>query len=691
MKLSASSPNNEADESSNELDSTQNVTLTTGQVRGLLYKTATGRQAYVFFGIPYVEPPVGDLRFAKTVPVRPWNDTMDCTGGYKPACPQNISISQYAQQSEDCLYVNVFVSPNCLMPMRTNSTNQTSVPATNQSVSLCPVLYYVHGGANEFESPAMFPVDDLIDNIASQDIVLVTVAYRLGVLGFFSTGSDDVPGNWAIGDIIEGAKWVQREIENFGGSPSNVTVMGHSSSGTLVSLLTMTNKSESLFYRAVVMSGSGTVWNAIWNDVTDYRTLAGKMGCLNDDDNNRLEKNQSQIIVQCMRKVDPWVLVSEFNKLRGYEDNGITPLNITQVRNDGPDGFFPLPLKETIARRRPMDLLTGTTKYEDGPQKWLVKRGSPLTTIRKCSQIVRQNTNLKRKKRITKACVREYVSGVRPWEIFSGNRTMDPFSFWTDQTVAVQEDSEYFAPCAEEVSTMLHASDGVGTKVFLYSFDYEKTKLKGVYPWHAADVSFVLGSHKLDGKFDDNDLQIQKRYLPLFVNFVKYGDPTPTSIDGVRMPILTSENAKRPYPYLSVNIPLKVEKAYHRKADHFWNVIVPKLDVEKDFWPDERGLLYPINSDGSVMENFTWAQLVGNDSGKQRHVKSSNGSQYVKYEYGVTWPLYVIAILCFMMLIVPSSAYLMSAINRRRRGDDDASRPLLRTSGGAVYDNYEAL
>uniref|UniRef100_A0A915JNU5 Carboxylesterase type B domain-containing protein n=1 Tax=Romanomermis culicivorax TaxID=13658 RepID=A0A915JNU5_ROMCU len=109
-------------------------------------------------------------------------------------CACNEGTSTYANQSEDCLYINVFVSPKCLL-----STNQSSVATTNQSMSLCPVLYYVHGGANEFESPAMFPVDDLTDNIASQDIVLVTVAYRLGVLGFFSTGSDDVPGNWAIG------------------------------------------------------------------------------------------------------------------------------------------------------------------------------------------------------------------------------------------------------------------------------------------------------------------------------------------------------------------------------------------------------------------------------------------------------------------------------------------------------------
>uniref|UniRef100_A0A915HKS6 Carboxylesterase type B domain-containing protein n=1 Tax=Romanomermis culicivorax TaxID=13658 RepID=A0A915HKS6_ROMCU len=265
-----------------------------------------------------------------------------------------------------------------------------------------------------------------------------------------------------------------------------------------------------------------------------------------------------------------------------------------------------------------MDLLTGTTKYEDGPQKWIVKRGSPLTTIRKCSQIVQQNENLKRKKRITTACIREYVSGIRPWEIFSRNRTADMFSFWTDQTVAVQEDAEYFAPCAEEVASMLNASKGVDTK---------KSKLKGIYPWHAADVSFVLGSHKLDGKFDEKDLEIQKRYLPLFVNFIKFGDPTRTPVDGVRIPVLDIKNSKRPYPYLSVNIPVKVEKAYHQKADDFWNVIVPRLENKKGFWPESKHWLYPINSDGSIMENFTWSELIRNVTEK-RDVRNSNGSQY---------------------------------------------------------------
>lgn len=92
--------------------------------------------------------------------------------------------------SEDCLYLNVFSGHSC-------------------EKSKCPVLYYIHGGAFEFDGPSMFPVDVLVENFATHGLVLITIAYRLGVLGFWSLGGEEAMGNYALYDVIEGLKWVR--------------------------------------------------------------------------------------------------------------------------------------------------------------------------------------------------------------------------------------------------------------------------------------------------------------------------------------------------------------------------------------------------------------------------------------------------------------------------------------------------
>ena len=130
-------------------------------------------------------------------------------------------------------------------------------------------------------------------------------------------------------DLIEAAKWIQREIRKFGGNPNDVTILGLSSSAQMVSLLTMTEKTVDLFHRAIIMSGSGTVWNALWNDVTDYRTLANYFNC--SWSNNVLDSRQ---ILDCIRKIDPFLLVNKFNELRklDYDGNDLLHTNFTSIK-----------------------------------------------------------------------------------------------------------------------------------------------------------------------------------------------------------------------------------------------------------------------------------------------------------------------------------------------------------------------
>lgn len=159
-----------------------NVRLSTGYIEGRLWRTKTGKEAFVFKGVPYVEPPIGSLRFAKPVPKSPWNGTVVCDE-YKPACHQNATHSRTIQKimDEDCLYINIFAGVQC-----------------SRAKNRCPVVYYIHGGGYEYDSASTWDPDVLIDNFASKNLIYITVGYRVGILGFWSTGTMDAIGNWAL-------------------------------------------------------------------------------------------------------------------------------------------------------------------------------------------------------------------------------------------------------------------------------------------------------------------------------------------------------------------------------------------------------------------------------------------------------------------------------------------------------------
>uniref|UniRef100_A0A914VIJ4 Carboxylesterase type B domain-containing protein n=1 Tax=Plectus sambesii TaxID=2011161 RepID=A0A914VIJ4_9BILA len=148
------------------------LTLKSGAIRGRKVVTARNTTAFLFQGIPFAEPPTGDLRFRAPVAKKAWKGEL-LTNDYKFTCLfTTIMVKDdpmARNMSEDCLHMNVFTTEKCL-----DKKN-------------CPVLYYIHGGSWNFDSPFLFADDFLIDNYQSRDIVLVTLTYRMGSFGFFNT------------------------------------------------------------------------------------------------------------------------------------------------------------------------------------------------------------------------------------------------------------------------------------------------------------------------------------------------------------------------------------------------------------------------------------------------------------------------------------------------------------------------
>lgn len=194
--------------------------------------------------IPYAKPPVGNLRWRSPQPPEKRDKPLSTTK-FCDLCPQyidhdrNPASPQIVAGNEDCLYLNIWAP---------------------KAVADLPVLFWIHGGGNSIQWPLLSLHDGGIF-AGKQKMIVVTVNYRLGLMGFFNhpavkTGNAlDDSGNFAILDLIAALKWVQANIKAFGGDAGNVTIVGESAGGQNVLCLLASPLAKGLFHRAVSQSG----------------------------------------------------------------------------------------------------------------------------------------------------------------------------------------------------------------------------------------------------------------------------------------------------------------------------------------------------------------------------------------------------------------------------------------------------
>lgn len=239
-------------------------------------------EQYVFKGIPYAESPIDSLRFKKPVKKKTWEGILDCTK-FGKKCIQNVEIGKEDEVSENSLTLNIWTS---------------SVEKPKKAVAV-----WIHGGGftrgsgNEYSGV----------NFADDNVVYVSLNYRLGVFGFLDL--EDVlgeeyksSGNNGILDIIEALKWIKENIEFFGGDKNNVTVMGESAGAKCIGALLVSPLAKGLFNKAILESGS---FQAIRDKKTSKKITKKFLSILNINkdnvhnllslDYNKILKAQNQI------------------------------------------------------------------------------------------------------------------------------------------------------------------------------------------------------------------------------------------------------------------------------------------------------------------------------------------------------------------------------------------------------------
>lgn len=214
------------------------VRIDTGTVVG-----TTEDKTLAFRGIPYAAPPVGPLRWKAPVAASRWTNLRDASR-YGAACPQapdhKEAWAQVGQQNEDCLFLNVW------RPKRAGTY---------------PVMVFLHGGGFTYGAAGVPLYEGA--HLAERGVIVVTMNYRLGRLGYFAHPAltEEDPngqlGNYGIMDQVAALRWVQRNVAKFGGDPKNVTLFGESAGAGVVQILMASPVAMGLFHKAISESGAG--------------------------------------------------------------------------------------------------------------------------------------------------------------------------------------------------------------------------------------------------------------------------------------------------------------------------------------------------------------------------------------------------------------------------------------------------
>lgn len=318
--------------------STESIETWQGLLCGKRYKTSSGTFVNAYLGIPYAESTAGENRWQPPKQVKSWNGVLKATE-FGPICPQNAVTNM--SQSEDCLSLNIW----------------TPDVHGNQK-ELLPVMVFIYGGAFVYGS-SRDPMYDGASLAIDGKVIVVSMNYRLGVLGFLSGLKDkntgeELNGNYGLLDQQLALKWVKENIRTFGGDPNKVTLFGESSGAMSTGIHTVSFPSSKGLFRAVIMESNpfGMPYKTLKDSRTFSKKLAHEVGCTTNQ-------------IACLRNVSvEQILVAQSKKsllpmlLHGFKDFlSWAPVIDGKV-------FTEQPLKAIVDGKFTIPLIIGTNKQE---------------------------------------------------------------------------------------------------------------------------------------------------------------------------------------------------------------------------------------------------------------------------------------------------------------------------------------
>lgn len=529
------------------------VRVKQGQLRGILAENVYGGHYLAFNGVPYARPPVGPLRFKDPEPAEPWTGVRDASK-YGGICAQFEMLGRKLIGSDDCLYLNVYRPANDAAEKRA-------------------VMVWIHGGAfvNGSGDSAIYGPDYLV----RKDVVLVTINYRLGVLGFLNIDHEVATGNQGLKDQTMALKWVQENISSFGGDPDNVTIFGESAGGASVHYLTLSPLSQGLFHKAISQSGVvNNPWAACTQEPKKYAyQLAAQLGEPSTD---------PKTVVEFLRTVDAQKLVVAESKLMSRTDH-YTAMGVFKptIDDKSPNPFMP---------QHPLSMMKASVKVP-----YIIGYNSAEGTM--FPGPFRANDLEK-----VLAAVEEDFGCVIPSELHEmmKNEGISPQSvkrFYFGDAPICGESLQQYANFVSDAYFRLGIYDTVDVQIekgaqptYFYKFTFDsdsltKTAFNITLPGttHADDLAYLFFPHIIKSSLAPPEVgsdkhKVIEHFTQMWTDFAKTGNPTPKITDlitTVWKPLGKSDT--HAYTYLNINTTLQMETS-NKKGPHYdWARLRNKL------------------------------------------------------------------------------------------------------------------
>ncbi|XP_038062660.1 cholinesterase 1-like isoform X2 [Patiria miniata] len=509
----------------------------------------------VYRGIPFAEPPE---RFAKPQPKTPWSGDLDATT-FGSECAQPTQTLVGFNGAEDCLYMNIWV-PN---------------QATNAAVML-----FIYGGTFLTGSGSMEWYNG-VPLAAYRDVIVVNFNYRLGPLGFLSTGDDKLPGNLGLWDQVEALKWVREHIADFGGDSNKITIFGQSAGAVSVGLMTVAKQSWGYYDRAIMESGTATApWGVL--DPAKAREDAFNVGIAAGCN---FVFGSSSRLVDCLKKKSlkdvmkgaAWVLRFRFVNLEKAVEIPFAPTIDGELLTKVPAELY----RDGEFKRS--DVLVGTER-DDGT----LIAGKALITDALRHFTIPDMTNPVIDKETFDEFLNLYVfikHDQKMLDLISANYTTADQSNYFKPFYHITNDEGFACPS----DTVVRAFAEFNPDTYLYqmthvsSFHVPGTTLNDTVQ-HGDELGYVFGSTfntDLEPPLEltEEEVQMSVDVMRYWTNFAKTGNPNLESLNNEE-----ASNAKIWHKYNKQTMyykdiaPSMVDKQYLlRDKCYLWNVLLPSM------------------------------------------------------------------------------------------------------------------
>ncbi|XP_068628399.1 neuroligin-4, Y-linked-like [Battus philenor] len=621
LLLSVNSNGNSYSGGRNSMLRTRIIGTRYGKLQGVIlpmdqHKYLKPVEAYL--GVPYATPPTGSNRFAPTRAPAPWDDvkTVDQMG---PVCPQRLpDISNETQalermpkgrleylrrllprlknQSEDCLYMNIYT------PVQVGPTLQAKYP----------VVIFIHGESFEWNSGNVYDGAVLASYAG---LVVITINYRLGILGFLN--ANPMPhvkarvANYGLMDQIAALHWVQQNIALFGGDGGNVTMLGHGSGAACINFLMISpTVMPGLFHRSILLSGSAlSSWALVEDPVSFSIQLARQSNCTLPDD---IVKDH-ELIVDCLREVPLQELMSAEISTPSYLTAFGPSVDGVVVKTDY--------AKELLTFFIPNDLqgftsVSGVNNFKadkragdrifgirGGQNKYDLLFGVVTSEAlwKFSAQDIQNGFEGERRDRIIRTYVRNaytyhlseifftIVNEYTDWE-----RTVQHPINTRDAAVLALSDAQYVAPLVQTGDFLSSTESGPST--FFYVFDYQ-TK-DGDYPQrmgsvHGEELPYLFGAPLVEGlghfpkDYTKSEVALSEAFILYIANFARTGNPNELQRQESVLPISRERNKFKSIvwdeydtlhqKYLEIGMKPRMKNHYRAHQLSVWLRLIPEI------------------------------------------------------------------------------------------------------------------